>query len=89
LIVAIIVVDVLAAILASVPEFDAKFGRLFTTIEIATVVAFALEYAARIWSVVGHSLRDMTPMRARVEYAFSSTTRKTNCWRSMPRIFMR
>jgi voltage-gated potassium channel len=36
------------------------------------VVAFALEYAARIWSVVGHSLRDMTPMRARVEYAFSS-----------------
>jgi voltage-gated potassium channel len=35
-------------------------------------VAFALEYAARIWSVVGHSLRDMTPMRARIEYAFSS-----------------
>ena len=72
LIVAIIVVDVMAAILASVPEFDAKLGRLFTTIEIAAVVVFALEYAARIWSVVGHSLRDMAPMRARIEYAFSS-----------------
>ena len=72
LIVAIIVIDVLAAILASVPEFDASFGRLFSAIEIAAVVAFALEYAARTWSVAGHSLRHMTPMRARLEYAFSS-----------------
>ena len=72
LIIAIIVIDVLAAILASVPEFDAKLHRLFTVIEAAAVVAFALEYAARIWSVVGHSLRGMTPARARLEYAFSS-----------------
>ena len=72
LIVAIIVVDVLAMILASVPEFDARFGLLFTVIEVGAVVAFALEYAARIWTVVGHSLRDMTPTRARLEYAFSS-----------------
>ncbi|MCP1914779.1 voltage-gated potassium channel [Bradyrhizobium sp. USDA 4508] len=71
-IVAIIAVDVLAAILASVPEIDAQFGWLLTTIEIAAVIAFALEYAARLWSVVGHSLRDMTPARARLEYAFSA-----------------
>lgn len=72
LIVAIIAVDVLAAILASVPEIDAQFGWLLTTIEIAAVAAFTLEYAARLWSVVGHSLRDMTPARARLEYAFSA-----------------
>ncbi|MGY4178090.1 voltage-gated potassium channel [Bradyrhizobium sp. USDA 4518] len=71
-IVAIIAVDVLAAILASVPEIDAQFGWLLTTIEIAAVIAFALEYAARLWSVVGHSLRDMTPARARLEYVFSA-----------------
>ena len=71
-IVAIIVLDVLAMILASVPEFDARFGWLFTAIEVAAVVAFALEYLARLWSVVGHSLRAMTPARARLEYAFSS-----------------
>ncbi|WP_316397574.1 cyclic nucleotide-gated ion channel [Bradyrhizobium sp. 33ap4] len=71
-IVAIIAVDVLAAILASVPEIDAQFSWLLTTIEIAAVIAFALEYAARLWSVVGHSLRDMTPARARLEYAFSA-----------------
>ncbi|MGH6710767.1 MAG: cyclic nucleotide-gated ion channel [Bradyrhizobium sp.] len=72
LIVAIVVIDVLAMILASVPEFDARLGWLFTTIEIAAVIAFALEYAARIWSVAGHSLRDTPPTRARLEYACSS-----------------
>jgi len=55
LIVFIIVIDVLAMILASVPEFDARFGGLFTVIQVAAVVVFALEYAARLWSVVGHS----------------------------------
>ncbi|WP_420971794.1 cyclic nucleotide-gated ion channel [Bradyrhizobium sp. B120] len=72
LVVAIITVDVLAAILASVPEIDAQFWWLFTAIEIAAVVAFALEYAARLWSVVGRSLRDMTPLQARLEYACSA-----------------
>jgi voltage-gated potassium channel len=55
-----------------VPEFEAGFGWLFTSIEVAAVVAFALEYLARLWSVVGHSLRHVTPARARLEYAFSS-----------------
>jgi voltage-gated potassium channel len=72
LIVAIIVLDVLAMILASVPEFDASFGWLFTSMEVLAVVAFALEYLARLWSVVGHSLRAVTPARARLEYVFSS-----------------
>ena len=65
-IVAIIVLDVLAMILASVPEFEAGFGWLFTSIEVAAVVAFALEYLARLWSVVGHSLRAISPVRARL-----------------------
>lgn len=72
LIVAVIVVDVLAMILASVPELDARFGPLFTVIEVGAVLAFALEYLARLWTVVGHSLRDMTPARARVDYALSA-----------------
>ena len=38
LIVAIIVIDVLAMILASVPEIDAEFGKLFTAIEIGAVI---------------------------------------------------
>jgi len=72
LIIFIVVVDVLAMVLASVPEFDARYGLLFTVIEIAAVLAFALEYLARLWSVAGHSLQAATPARARLEYALSS-----------------
>lgn len=72
LIVAIIVLDVAAMILASVPEIDAQFGQLFTAIEIGAVLAFALEYLARWWSVAGHSMRVVTAMRARLDYARSS-----------------
>ncbi len=71
LIIALIVLDVLAMILASVPEFYASFGTLLTAIEITAVVAFAVEYLARLWSVVGHSLHAVSPARARLEYAFS------------------
>lgn len=72
LIVSIVIVDVLAMILASVPEFDARFGWLFTAIEIGAVVVFGLEYLARLWSVVGHSPRKKSPAQDRIEYALSS-----------------
>jgi voltage-gated potassium channel len=71
LIVAIVVLDVLAMIFASVPELDARLGSLFKVVEVAAVVAFALEYMARIWSVAGHSLHARTPARARLEYVIS------------------
>lgn len=71
-VVAIIVLDVLAMILASEPEIDARFGLLFTTIEIGAVIAFGLEYFARIWTIVGHSIRDVTPTKARLGYVFST-----------------
>jgi voltage-gated potassium channel len=72
IIIAVIVVDVLAGTLASVPEIVAQWGALLTVIEIAAVCIFGLEYAARLWSVAGHSLQVMTPARARLEYAFST-----------------
>lgn len=72
LIIFIVVIDVLAMVLASVPEIDARFGPLLRAVEIAAVVAFALEYLARLWSVAGHSLRAVTPAQARLEYALSS-----------------
>jgi voltage-gated potassium channel len=71
-VVTVIVIDVLAGILASVPDLNAEWGPLFTAIEIAAIALFALEYAARLWSVAGHSLRAVTAARARLEYAFST-----------------
>ena len=70
--VVIIILDVLAMIFASVPEIDAKLGPLFTTIEVIAVVAFGLEYFARLWTIVGHSIRDLTATQARLGYVFSA-----------------
>jgi voltage-gated potassium channel len=72
LIVFVITIDVMAVVLASVPEFDARFGTLFIAIEIGALIAFALEYLARLWSVAGHSPRHLSPPRDRLEYALSS-----------------
>ncbi|MFO1109935.1 MAG: cyclic nucleotide-gated ion channel [Bradyrhizobium sp.] len=72
LIVAIVVLDVLAMIFASVPDIDARFDPLFRVIEIAAASAFALEYGVRIWTIVGHSIRDLTPTQARLSYVFST-----------------
>jgi voltage-gated potassium channel len=72
LIVFIVIIDVLAMILASVPEYDARFGGVFTVIKVGAVIVFALEYLARLWSVVGHSPRKLSPAQDRLEYAFSS-----------------
>jgi voltage-gated potassium channel len=66
MIVGIIIIDVLAMILASVPEFDARFGKLFTVIKAGVVLVFALEYLARLWSVVGHSPREQPSPRKRL-----------------------
>jgi voltage-gated potassium channel len=72
LIIFIIIIDVFAMVLASVPEFDARFGWLFTGIKVGAVVVFGLEYAARLWSAVGHSPRKKSPAQDRIEYALSS-----------------
>jgi len=72
LIIAIVIIDVLAMIFASVPEFNARFGWFFSTVKIGAVLVFGLEYAARLWSVVGHSPGKKSPAQDRIEYALSS-----------------
>ena len=72
LIVLVIALDVLAVVLASVPAYEARWGGVFTAIKVGALVAFALEYGARIWSVVGHTPRRATPLRDRLDYVFST-----------------
>src|SRR5258708_34089645 len=71
LIVCIIHIDVLAMIMASVPEFDTRFGTLFTVVKVGAVLVFALEYAGRLWSVAGHLPRKLSPAQDRIDYALS------------------
>ena len=73
LIVAIIVIDVLAMILISVPEIDARFGTALTLLDGAALLVYSLEYLARLWSVAADApRRDVSPKRLRLEYVFSS-----------------
>ena len=73
LIVTIIVIDVLAMILISVPEIDARFGHALTLVDSAALVAYSLEYVARLWGVAADApRRGVSPMRLRLEYIFSS-----------------
>jgi voltage-gated potassium channel len=72
LIIAIIVLDVAAMTLASVPALDASYGALFRSIRILALAVFALEYAIRLWTVAGHSPRKASPLQDRLEYAFST-----------------
>ncbi|WP_375313798.1 cyclic nucleotide-gated ion channel [Bradyrhizobium sp. A5] len=72
LIIGVVVLNVTAMILASVPELDAQFGLLFSAITILSVIVFALEYAARLWTVAGHTQRKASALADRLSYAFSA-----------------
>src|SRR6478752_3443874 len=72
IIIGVIVLNVAAMILASVPELDARFDRLFSAVGILAVIVFALEYAARMWTVAGHTPRNGSALADRLSYAFSA-----------------
>ncbi len=72
LIVSVIMLDVLAMVLASVPDLDARFGTLFTAIAVLSVLIFALEYVVRLWTVAGHTPRRGSALQDRLGYVFSS-----------------
>ena len=72
LIIGVIVLNVAAMVLASVPELDAQFSTLFSAITILAAVVFALEYVARLWTVAGHTPRKGSPLSDRLGYVFSA-----------------
>jgi voltage-gated potassium channel len=69
LIVLLILVNLIAVTLESVPRLAASYGTLFSTIEIVSLLAFTLEYIARIW-VAGEqpASRHLNTAQARWRY---------------------
>ncbi len=66
----LIVINVAAVILETVPSIRAAYWQLFQIIEIVSVVLFTLEYLARLWVADQHiQLRHLGPRRARLRYA--------------------
>jgi voltage-gated potassium channel len=73
LLILLVLVNVAAVVLESVPRYEAVYGAAFIAIEIVSTVVFTLEYALRIWAAAEHApYRRMTPARARLRYVLST-----------------
>ncbi|MDI1347602.1 MAG: cyclic nucleotide-gated ion channel [Pseudolabrys sp.] len=71
--VVLILINLTAVVLASMPTVGARFELLFDAIEYFSLVVFTVEYGFRIWSAVEHGPhRDLSNMRARLKYIFSA-----------------
>lgn len=72
LLVALILLNLAAVALESVPHIAADYGTVFASIEDFSLVVFTLEYGLRLWASVEHGPnRGLSPMRARLKYIAS------------------
>lgn len=68
----LIVINLTAMTLESVPELAARYGPEFAAIEIVSLLVFTIEYGLRLWSAVEHAPhRHLSPLKARLKYALS------------------
>ncbi len=70
--VTLILVNLVAVALESLPKLGTDYAVLFDAIEAVSLVVFTVEYFLRLWSAVEHVPdRHLHPMRARLKYALS------------------
>jgi voltage-gated potassium channel len=70
--IALVLLNVLAVILESVPSIEARWTELFWWFEVFSLAAFTLEYALRLWTAVEHvPLADRSALAARFAWARS------------------
>jgi len=72
LIVALIVVNLLAVVLESLPAYALRYGAVFHAIELVSLIVFTVEYALRVWVAVEHApYRQMNRHAARLRFVTS------------------
>ncbi len=72
LLIVLILINLIAVALESVPEIGSRYAVGFAAIELFSLVAFSVEYALRLWAAVEHGPhRHLNAMRARLKYALS------------------
>ncbi len=72
LLLALILVNLAAVALESIPELGTRYAVLFTLIELFSLVVFTIEYLLRLWVSVEHGPhRHLSDRRARLKYALS------------------
>lgn len=71
-IIALIVVNLVAVVLQSIPTVAVRYQRWFNAIEYVSLVVFTLEYALRVWVAAEHApYRALSARRARLRYVLS------------------
>jgi len=73
LIILLIVINLIAAVLESVPALEAEYARWFTAIEWLSLVIFTVEYFARLWVAPEQPpSRHLPPAQARLNFLLSA-----------------
>jgi voltage-gated potassium channel len=73
IIILLIIVNLVATALESVPSLEAEYGRWFIAIEWLSLVVFTAEYLARVWVAAEHTPdRHLPPARARLKFLLSA-----------------
>ena len=71
--VVLILVNLIAVALESIPKYEARYATTFALIEFFSLIVFTVEYSLRLWSAVEHGPHQhMAPTRARMKYALSA-----------------
>jgi voltage-gated potassium channel len=74
LLIVLIVINLAAVALESMPEIDAQYGLWFDAIETVSLVVFSAEYVLRVWAAAEHSaFSGVSVARARWGYVRSAS----------------
>ncbi len=72
LLVILILINLIAVTLESMPKYEARYGTAFAVIEFFSLVIFTVEYGLRLWSSVEHGPNQhLSATQARLKYALS------------------
>lgn len=66
----LIFLNVLSAIISTIPSIDANYGKFFSIFEVVSVVIFTVEYLSRMWVCV-ESDKFAKPFFGRIKYFFT------------------
>jgi voltage-gated potassium channel len=70
--VVLILINLIAVALESIPKYEAQYGTVFAFIEFFSLVVFTIEYALRVWSAVEHGPNQhLSATHARLKYVLS------------------
>jgi len=72
LLMALIIINLVAVTLESVPSLEARYSVLFVVIEAASLIIFTVEYLLRLWVAAEHDPHShLSSYQSRLKFAFS------------------